>query len=456
MLICFLLNIQLIGFGQLQRKADEPIKPTRILFLLDGSGSMLSEWEGGTRMDKAKELLTYLVDSLAAKNEVQLALRVYGHQYIKKFQNCQDTKLEVPFTPNNHEQIKAKLKAVQPKGVTPLSYSLEQATSDFQESRKYRNVIIIITDGIESCDGDPCAVSQKLQRKHIFLKPFIIGIGMDNKLGQEFHCMGQFYNVHDTKSFKRILNKVVAQTMSKALIRVDLLNEQGKATETNVNMSFVNRSTGQTEYDFVHFIKPNGVADNLEVDPILDYDLIIYTVPPVIKRNIRIDDPKLNIIKVKTPRGTLQVSLSGYNEYGTLPILIKKKGSPEIIHTIQEGEKTPLLTGSYDIEILTLPRIKKEVKISQDKNSKINIFAPGILNIADRIDGYGSVYSIDKNGKEEWIYDLPEFGNQTSITIQPGKYKLVFRSRNASGSIHTLVKTFKINAGSATKVSLLR
>ena len=161
----------------------------RILFLLDGSGSMLAEWEEGARIDAAKSLLTELVDSLKVNQNLELALRVYGHLYSRQAQNCKDSKLEVGFAKNNHQRIIERLKQIRPKGTTPIAYSLEQAANDFPTTKGYRNIVIIITDGIESCDGDPCNVSLALQRKGIFLKPFIIGIGLNKDYSKNFDCV---------------------------------------------------------------------------------------------------------------------------------------------------------------------------------------------------------------------------------------------------------------------------
>ena len=161
-----------------QDTQDLPSK-TRILFLLDGSGSMLASWESTNRISIAKELLASLVDSLRVNQDLQLALRVYGHRYSRQAQNCRDSHLEIPFSPGNHAQIIQRLTTIEPKGTTPIAYSLEQAANDFPDATGYRNIIIMITDGIESCDGDPCQVSLALQRNGVFLRPFIIGVGLD-------------------------------------------------------------------------------------------------------------------------------------------------------------------------------------------------------------------------------------------------------------------------------------
>ena len=78
-----------------------PAKPkvTRILFLLDASGSMMAPWEGQPRWNVAKRMLSKMVDSLNSYPNLEVALRVYGHQFLNADKNCEDSRLEVPFAP---------------------------------------------------------------------------------------------------------------------------------------------------------------------------------------------------------------------------------------------------------------------------------------------------------------------------------------------------------------------
>src|SRR5688500_16329625 len=140
------------GYGQTKIQQKLPDK-TRILFLLDASGSMLEQWErpNQTRWSVAKSILTKIVDSLGQNTRLELALRVYGHRSPQEIKNCKDTWLEVPFKARSHTAIIQKLDEIRPKGVTPITYSLEQAANDFPSKAGYRNIVILITDGIESC-----------------------------------------------------------------------------------------------------------------------------------------------------------------------------------------------------------------------------------------------------------------------------------------------------------------
>ena len=90
------------------------------------------DWNNQTRMAAAKEVLTKSIESLRGVPNLELALRVYGHQsnVTNTFQDCQDTKLEVAFGPANIDPIKNKIKGLQAKGATPIARSLEAAAAD--------------------------------------------------------------------------------------------------------------------------------------------------------------------------------------------------------------------------------------------------------------------------------------------------------------------------------------
>src|SRR5688572_15070782 len=226
---------------------------TRILFLFDGSGSMLEPWgkPNQTKISIAKTILTQIVDSLRQNEKLELGLRIYGHRSPREINNCKDTQLEVPFKAKNHSIIIEKLREIKPKGVTPITYSLEQSAKDFPASPGYRNIVILITDGIESCGGDVCATSRELQKKGVFLRPYIIGLGM--RAEKTLDCAGKFINADTPGKFNDILNEAIEASFAKTTVSIELLDAQQQPRESNVNITFINTLTGLPMYEFIHY-----------------------------------------------------------------------------------------------------------------------------------------------------------------------------------------------------------
>ena len=126
---------------------------TRILFIFDASKSMWGRWQSDTKIKIAQTILSEMLDSLDGFSDVQLGLRVFGHQYDFPPQVCNDTRLEVPLSFNSIPKIKHRLKTIFPRGTTPIALSLEACANDFPPCDHCRNVVILITDGIEECGG---------------------------------------------------------------------------------------------------------------------------------------------------------------------------------------------------------------------------------------------------------------------------------------------------------------
>ncbi|RZK31180.1 MAG: VWA domain-containing protein, partial [Hymenobacter sp.] len=435
LLLCLLLSAPAVPRAQ-NAPLDKP-RVTRILFLLDASGSMMAPWEGQPRWEVAKRLLAKMADSLNAYPNLELGLRVYGHQSPNSEQNCEDSRLEVPFAPKNAAAIKARLKTLKAQGNTPITYSLGQSAKDFPQDRSSRNVLLLITDGVESCQGDPCATSIALQRKRVFLKPFVIGIGAQKDFGRALECLGQYYNAAEVKTFQTVLNDVIAQTLAKTTVAVNLTDEAGRPVESNVNMTFVNNVTGQPEYNYVHYRDAQGKADVLDIDALQSYDLVINTVPAVRQANLVIKPGKANVLTYRTPQGMLWLQSPNIspNPYGAaVQAIVRAPGSAATGLALPFGSRQKLLAGTYEVELLTMPRIVQRVSIRQGQTAAVTYAVPGTLNITTDLKGFGSLYKLNDDESQTWLYNLPEGSSKINLPMQPGAYRLVFRTSNSQGS----------------------
>jgi Ca-activated chloride channel homolog len=426
---------------------------TRILFLLDASGSMLEQWErpNQTRWSVAKSILTKLVDSLGQNNKLELGLRVYGHRSPQEIKNCKDTWLEVPFKPKSHTLIIQKLNEIKPKGVTPITYSLEQAANDFPTSAGYRNIVILITDGIESCGGDLCAMSNAMQKKGVFLRPYIIGLGLQTEKSLE--CAGRYIDADTPGKFNDVLNEAIENSFAKTTVSVEILDANNQPTETNVNVSFLNSHTGNPMYDFVHYRDRQGRPDTVQIDPVVDYDLVVNTIPPVIKNNVALLIGKHNVLSIRAPQGNLIVTQDGRRD-NNLQALVREKGKSELIHTQRSNETIRYLTGNYEVETLTLPRRVFKIEIPPNKTETVLLPAPGIVNFNTISTGYGSLYEIKPDGTQVWVCNLNELKNQFTLNLLPGQFKIVFRVKQTTGSKYTAFKKFTVKSGTTQMVNV--
>jgi Ca-activated chloride channel homolog len=454
LIVSVLLVSAMFGQQYSQKKYTPP--DTRILFVFDASQSMMGYWASDRKINIARRTLISIIDSLEHLDNVQMALRVYGHQSPVPPQDCNDTRLEVPFSKGNAPVIRQELRYLNPKGTTPIAYSLERAGNDFPEPCiDCRNIIILITDGIEACDGDPCAVSYALQKQGIVLKPFVIGIGIDEGFKETFDCIGYYYNASDEEKFGEVMELVISQALNSTTAQVNLLDIKGLPTETDVNMTFSDHFSGKILHNYIHTMNYRGVPDTLVLDHLVTYDLKVNTIPPVYVDSINVYVGKHTVIAADCPQGKLIVKVDGGAQYRGLQYIVRQKGKMETLNYQEINLEENYLVGKYSLEIPVLPRIMIDnIEINQSTTTTVNIPRPGILNLIKSAPGYGSIYKRVSSTEEEWIININNKLKNETLVLQPGKYRIVFRAQNAKQNLYTISKTIEIKSGAAEVLQL--
>ena len=193
----------------------------RILFLVDGSSSMLESWQANQiRFKAAGKIIDQIVDSIYKVNpNVEFGLRVYGHQHTAQENNCFDTKLEVPFGKSNATQLFLRMNSLKPLGVSPIAYSLKEAAeNDLINTSNYNYSLILITDGGESCNGNICEVVKLLLEKKIKFQPYIIGLINYQPLELQYACLGTYLKVTNDAEATLATNTILQAYKPKFLV----------------------------------------------------------------------------------------------------------------------------------------------------------------------------------------------------------------------------------------------
>ena len=150
------------SFAQSCNTADRSV-----LLLMDASGSMNAKLPNGeTRIAVAQRAIKGTAGLVQA--QAQLALRLYGAQSPSSQKNCNDSNLAVPFTPAGSAggAIASSVDGAKAQGYTPIAHSLGLAVADFPAGAKDR-VIVLVSDGKETCQGDPVLAARDLAAKGI-------------------------------------------------------------------------------------------------------------------------------------------------------------------------------------------------------------------------------------------------------------------------------------------------
>ncbi|MBL7910494.1 MAG: VWA domain-containing protein [Bacteroidia bacterium] len=452
--IYFILFISFSFFIVAQKKPA--VKFTRILFVFDASKSMIAKHQNTTRMDGAKNLFFKFIDSLSKDKTLLFALRMYGHTVKYPPGDCKDSKLIVPFGVNNIALIKQKVQAATPTGITPIEHSLTEAANDFVDN-KTNNIVILITDGIEECGGDPCNARQKLMTKGIIFKPFIIGIGLTPEQIKTFECVGTFYDYDEQNTFSNITNIIQQQKLNKTSAQVNLLDKNSLPSETNVNTTFYDVGRKEYKYNYLHTMNYQNNPDTLYIDDFPTYKVIAHTIPPTESKEIKLSQGKHTIIPIDAPQGFLTIKRPDgvYNFNERVKCIVRKANDMQTLNVQLLNATEKYITGKYDLEILTLPRIYiNQNVIEQSKTNTIEIPNAGVLQVKCLEAGDGCIL-VKRNNKLEWVCNLSAQTLQTYY-LQPGTYVSTWRAKALKGSIYTVEKKFTITSDNQTIIEFYR
>jgi len=448
-LFIFLLSIQLF--------AQKEQAKTRILFVFDASNSMKGIHNGKTKMEHAKSLFNSLIDSLSRFKNYEFALRMYGSTVKYPPGDCNDSKLVVPFSKGNVATIKSKVALAKPTGITPIEHSLTMSANDFPDKNAI-NTILLITDGVEECKGDPCAARQKLLEKGIVFKPCIIGIGLTELQAKTFDCVGNYFSYEENNQvIGNVVELVSNQQLLKTTVQVNLLDVAQKPTETNVNMTFYDEKSGAPVYNLVHSINQTGNPDTITIDEFRSYKLVAHTIPPVSKSGITLNSGTHNIIALDAPQGYLYLKRDNgiYNFNDKLKCIIRKNDNNSIIHVQPINTKEKFIVGDYDVEVLTLPRTYfKNVGIQQTFIKTLQIENAGQLKVKCTEKGDGCILQ-EKGNELKWVIDIDDKTEQ-NFQLQPGNYRITYRAKSLKQSVYTIERKFSIKSDQQTEVLLMK
>lgn len=174
-----------------------PLVAARVQIVLDVSGSMRAPAGNMSRMEAAQRAVRATVEAIDPSSNV--ALRLYGHRLPSepKEASCRDTELVIPFGPLDRQRFINAVTSAKPLGQTPLAYALEQAANDFGRVGDEPVAIILVSDGEESCGGDPAKVACALRQRGLEVTVHTVGFDVNAVARQQLqavaNCTGGEY-----------------------------------------------------------------------------------------------------------------------------------------------------------------------------------------------------------------------------------------------------------------------
>jgi Ca-activated chloride channel family protein len=371
--------------------------------------------QGRAKMNIANRALVDLCKKLAEKEGLGLAVRVYGHQSDKQKKDCKDSKLELGFERPNLAKIKNLLDRIKPKGYTPLAYSLAQAPGDFANLKKGKRTIVLITDGLETCEGNPCQVAQELARGGMEIKLHVVGFGLKNKEMKQLKCLvkpsgGMILPAQNASELAQALDLVVKESLEPNLV-ITVQNSKGEPRLCHIAV-YKNNESKNLELR-------QGPTARFSLSPGV-YDVLI--------RDFKTSQTR-RINGIKIPKGKkIQKTVM--------------LGSGELLVTLKNTQQQPIK--GY-VEITLLKNNKKLGSTGTYLTGKPHLFTlvPGTYQASARVDKMGY-----KNIRENILIQT---GEKNEITFQFGQASLEVVLEDASGKkLPAYVEVWRMEGNSKT------
>ncbi len=222
--------------------------------ILDMSSSMLKDLPFGTsKAEAAKSAVRSFLGDV--DRDTRLGLRVYGHQSWEANKNCRDTEQVIELGPSvvTAPQIRSALRQVEPRGYSPISLALDRAAKEISLDDTSRKMLILVSDGKETCSGDPCATARTLSRRYPDLVIHTIGFSVGSTARQQLQCVaraanGRYYDAVDADELADRMGEAYAE-LPRGPRRVVVVEspEPGRITVEPAGDKHVLRDSGSGE-----------------------------------------------------------------------------------------------------------------------------------------------------------------------------------------------------------------
>ncbi len=180
----------------------------RTIIVLDASGSMWGQIHGKPKLEIAREALAEVLKTIPADTE--LGLIAYGH---RDKGSCDDIETIVAPATGTAQAISDAAAKMQFLGKTPLTEAVRRAAAELHSTEE-KATVVLITDGIETCQGDPCALAQELESSGVDFTAHVVGFGLTKEEGKQVACLaedtgGQYITADDLDSLTIALQATV-------------------------------------------------------------------------------------------------------------------------------------------------------------------------------------------------------------------------------------------------------
>jgi Ca-activated chloride channel homolog len=279
-------------------------------------------------------------------------------------------------------------------------------------------------------------------------------LNIDPKEIQHLHCIGDFKNARNKEDFKKELYNSFINIANRRSFSLFLKNGDKKVSETNIPFTLYNAKNKEFIAAYYHHLGLSQMPDTIAIGSYDSVDIKIHCVPPLWVRNIKLKKYVHNLILVNYPKGTLDVkwdNTSGKIYDNPLGLIYQ---DTVLLDKFYVPSSVDILEGEYKLALNTIPPFSNaSLVMHKAKSKEIVLPAPGLLNITYSSEIYGDLYVYNKGILEKCL-TLSTNKNVESISILPGKYKIIYRSQKSITIHATFEKVFDVTSFSIVNIAL--
>jgi|GEM_PF-3558606 hypothetical protein len=434
-----LLKLILVLFTLTTALAVAQEGSVNIVIILDASGSMQADLsDGQTRIEAARSAVIDLAEALPPTNNA--SLWVYGHRLPQDdpAASCLDIEQVIPLAPVNVADFTAAATSVQAIGYTPIARTLENSITDVPAGGS--TTVVLISDGEESCGGDPCSVVRELVANGIEVRVNTIGVAADANTRAQLQCIaevsgGAYFDVNDADELKVVMLQAAAPPVPDPGV-VQVVNPDGSiAEQISFEVMAADGTSLGTQLGTGEF-SPGDYTARVNISPPLEVPITVIsgettTIELPEPGTIRLVDPAGNVTdafpftvadaetgdalafssggSAQIPAGTYDVIVNSTPPFtervtvepgatvdvalniGTI-VTLDANGDPAIPYVfVYNAETGELVTGGvspfllppgvYDVDVQTVPPIQQQVLLEAGQTIEIMLAATGSIEI---------------------------------------------------------------------------